>query len=307
MHIIDTPPYFPDNKERELKIKGDTMLLLVTALYCEAKPFIDYYQLKKNHDITKFQVFENDEVKLIITHPGSMEAAIAVTYLCSYGKPSGADLIVSIGTCAAREKEWKKGSLFLCHKIIDETTNRVFYPDMIFRHPFEESAILTCPKVRKEEELSRLQKQSQIPMLFDMETAGVYQAASYFFQPHQMIFLKIVFDYGTDDLISAKKITEYMERNKESITGWLQEIRKSNDREAPVFSTEEEQAIQKMVHDLNGTMTMEHKLRQYLTYYKLVQGNVLKVLDEFYGEKTFPCQTKKEGKMYFEQLTDKLL
>ena len=41
------------------------MLYIVTALYIEAKPLISLFNLKKDNSYTKFQVFSNENVKLI--------------------------------------------------------------------------------------------------------------------------------------------------------------------------------------------------------------------------------------------------
>ena len=59
------------------------MITITTALYCEALPFITKLNLKKDTSFTDFQVFRSEEVTLIITKPGSIQAAIGVT-LCLY-------------------------------------------------------------------------------------------------------------------------------------------------------------------------------------------------------------------------------
>ena len=46
------------------------MLYIVTALYIEAKPLISLFNLKKDNTFTKFQVFSNENIKLIISGTG---------------------------------------------------------------------------------------------------------------------------------------------------------------------------------------------------------------------------------------------
>lgn len=45
----------------------ENMVFIVTALYCETKPFIDGFALKKYNLINKFQVFKNEEIVLVVT------------------------------------------------------------------------------------------------------------------------------------------------------------------------------------------------------------------------------------------------
>ena len=59
------------------------MLYIVTALYIEAKPLISLFNLKKDNIYTKFQVFSNKNIKLIISGTGKIKSATALTYLIS--------------------------------------------------------------------------------------------------------------------------------------------------------------------------------------------------------------------------------
>ena len=56
------------------------MIYIACAIYKEAKPLIEKYNLKRIDD-GKFQIFRNDTVTLIITGSGQTNAAIALTYL----------------------------------------------------------------------------------------------------------------------------------------------------------------------------------------------------------------------------------
>lgn len=59
------------------------MLYMTTALYCEAKPFIQHFQLKKTDQFHKFQVFLGEEITLIITGVGEIAASVAISSVCS--------------------------------------------------------------------------------------------------------------------------------------------------------------------------------------------------------------------------------
>ena len=43
------------------------MIFIVTALYHEAKPIIDFFELKKKQTANKFQIFQDENIVLIIS------------------------------------------------------------------------------------------------------------------------------------------------------------------------------------------------------------------------------------------------
>lgn len=311
------------------------MIYFSTALYCEAQPFIRYYNLKKEVTEHKFQIFKNENVILIITKTGNVNAAIGVTYLCSGRIPGPSDLFINIGVCAAYNNDIPIGTLFLCNKIIDQVTDRNYYPDVIFSHPFFESAITSSPciinhvreDIHMEEDIDWLdmneigkdaanKEKENLPnnkinivndTLIDMEAAGIYQAASIFFQSHQLIFLKIISDYGAKDKVTPEKITKLLQYNLEYIISWLDKINMNFLVDQNLFSTEEEESINKIARNLLCSVSMEYKLRQMLRYYKLSHGSFHEVVCRYLENPDMPCKTKIEGKKYFEQLKSELI
>jgi nucleoside phosphorylase len=314
------------------------MLMIITALYCEAKPFIEQYHLKKNERHTKFQVFEKDEILLLITEPGSIAAAVGVSYLCTLHSPSASDFLVNIGVCGTWSADIAPGSIFLCYKLTEEATNRSFYPDVVYRHPFEESSLVTVSSVVhaseftaadtsdftsgpvSERSLNRSAGLSEKGTLFDMEAAAIYQAASYFLQPHQLIFLKLVSDYGVAEVqkqaagskqesgvISPDRITVMLQQQREGIVSFLNMLGQAGVVKEPVFTPEEEAVIKPFANALHCSVTMEYQLRQQLHYYKLVHGDITATICEFCFEVPLPCKSKKEGMKYLEQFRARII
>ena len=56
------------------------------------------------------------------------------------------------GICAGAEQ--KKGVAYLCSKITEEATQKTFYPDILYRHPFPEAAVVTGMNVRRKASVS---------------------------------------------------------------------------------------------------------------------------------------------------------
>lgn len=278
------------------------MINIITALYCEAEPMIRYYQLKKDTEYNKFHVFQKDEIRLIITNTGCIAAAAGVSYFCTLHPPASTDILINIGVCAAKEKKTPVGSIFLCNKITEEATGRSFYPDILYEHPFCEENLITCSRAVKGYETEK-----QDVKLYDMEAAGIYQAAAYFIKPHQIYFLKIVSDYGMEQGPNSMGITELVEKNMPVITSWIEQLSMLSEPDKPLFTTEEARLIENISSRLQCSVTMEHKLVQLLHYNKLVHGNLDHVMKELNSIYDTQCKTKAEGKRCFEQLKERLL
>ncbi|KXG74203.1 5'-methylthioadenosine/S-adenosylhomocysteine nucleosidase family protein [Thermotalea metallivorans] len=275
------------------------MIYITTAMYWEASPFIRYLGLKRDPEIVKFQVFKNENITLIITGTG-IAAAIATAHLLTLSNAQSADLLINLGICGANTRKFSKGSPVLCHKIIEHTTKKSFFPDVLFSHPFQEGILETFPRV-----VNRYKDKDIEGELADMEGAGVFQAASLFLPPHQIHIIKIVSDFLEGEGLTGDDATAMVERNAAQIISWIDKRGKALSAPKPVLTEEEEELLQKISKNLNLTAAMQHQLRQMAKQYQVRCGNVRDVLQSYIS---ISSTTKNEGKMHFarikEQLTD---
>ena len=219
------------------------MIYVFMALYAEAKPLIEKLELKKINSRFKFTQYESPEICLTITGVGSIAASTAVGAVCASRDIDAADILVNIGSCAGSASSLH--GIYLIHKITDEVTGRTYYPDMLYKHTFDEVEIITIPSVKTREKVAIVsnpsirntekmqtisnpsvrmkgkmevataslvrdeEKQELISApLYDMEAAAIYQAGSYFVGPHQMQFLKVVSDEGNGATVTPDMLTE---------------------------------------------------------------------------------------------------
>lgn len=297
------------------------MIYLFTALYCEAHPFIRHYGLVKNPENTCFQEFYNETagVRLTITGVGEINAAAAVGSICSVYKPGSGDLLLNVGTCARSEAG---DGIFLCNKITEQATGKTFYPDMLYRHDFGEAAIVTgmLPwSGGSAEEMgvlrwNREDDKEKLPLdvgetLYDMEAAAIYQSGSYFFGPHQMIFLKVVSDSGMAGAVSKNEVAQVMEKYEERIFSYISRLRmiaQEIGHREKLLSQEEEALIEKLCADLHCSKTMSDSLRGHIRYLALTGTDYAAVIEEMYQQRRLPCKDKREGKLRFEELKRRL-
>lgn len=279
------------------------MLYFSTALYGEAKPFLSLFKMKKSELITKFQFYQSDEACLIITNPGATQAAIAVTQMLTIIPPEADSLLINIGVCGTNVVD-QIGTLFLCNKVTEASTNRTYYPDLLYKHPFLENQIITYPYVnRKIDELHG--------ELADMEAAGIYQAASVFLGPHQIIIAKVPSDCMDDSKIDSRTVTKIIERQAPLLAAWILFLYRSTQKQSVAqasyqFSPNERKKIQKICQQYHFSKTMENQLKQYLIYYKVstkcMENALSYLLDQIAKTMGKGQGTKEEGKKYLEKL-----
>ena len=200
------------------------MIILAMAIYCEAKPLIEKYRLKKDESYMPFTVFANEEkeILLIITGTGNAAAASSVAGVCAkLDLKADKNFLVNIGTCASTSAS---DEIYICSKITDESSERTFYPDMIYKNPFKEAEIITSAVLFKNKNDKNPQNTSGT-VLYDMEAAFVWQAGAYFFAPHEMSFVKILSDNGDTEGITPDYITALVENHINIIGEYINRFR----------------------------------------------------------------------------------
>lgn len=286
------------------------MIYIFTALYYEAQRLISRYNLIKDAQITKFQVFTNEEeeICLTVTGTGNISSAVAVANVCTLFGAGKNDFLVNYGICAQRtdKKHIYPGEIFLCNELIEESTCRVFYPDIIYKHGFREAEIITGEKVS---EKLMFEVNGENVVLYDMEASAIYQAGAYFFAPHQMSFLKIVSDYGDASSVTKEKVLQLTDKHLENIASYIAVLRQVQ-KESELDGVLDENAVKifyKLCEDMHCSKVMEQSLMQYLKYCTLADIDYHKVVEAMYCEKKLLCRDKREGKKCLEELKQRLL
>ena len=314
----------PADSRRRQNLPGKSMVIsmiyIVTAMYAEAHPIITRFRLKKEMIRSPFQVFSDREagVCLLISGTGMTAAAVAVSSVCTrYGAGAAEeeDFLLNIGVCGwlshSGARPWRDssqtGQLFLCNKILEQTTGRTFYPDILYRHPFREAPIVTGARVY--EKTDQRDTQETDALLYDMEASSVYQAGACFLGPHQMSFLKTVSDDGDVRNVTPERIEQLIGENMDPLTDYIEALQAISREESrdPVSERAVQKAWEKLCPDLHCSRTMSESIRQHLRYCVLAGVDFAPVLEEMYRKGTLPCRNKREGKQRFEELKKRLL
>ena len=168
------------------------MILLITAITPEANAVLDGYSMKKiTHGSLCLYESEQETLRLLVTGPGKLSAAMAVTeYLTRY-PVSDEDLFCNLGICGG-SSDTPLGEGYLCASVTEATTEKSLYPEL-YSHPFPEARLITSD-VPVTVLSDNYKHETTLPLLYDMEAYGV--AVSLFRQvlPSRCFFYKVVSD-----------------------------------------------------------------------------------------------------------------
>ena len=289
-------------------------------MYPEASPWIQKYQLKKDLSHTKFQVFFNDTITLLITKPGKLASAIGTTYLLCHFPPSKSDLILNFGCAGAEQETVKVSNGFICSKIVDEELDVHSYTD-VFLSTLPEAEIHTCSQPMQTKDLTNNHTNSIItcdtnittcdsiitdmdyssilseiettnidsttsalihfPKLYDMEASAFYSTAKLYFESEQIIIYKFCSDHLEETIPSAEYIQSLAKDHVEPIYDYIQNLSKLLiNNDITIFSQSELELIEQVSQQLKLSTTMFFQLKQMMHFAKLSNIQIVPLLSE---------------------------
>ncbi len=266
------------------------MIAIFVAMPGEATPFIDALGLKGSGDIAGSRVYSDDKYILTITGIGKVNAACAVTALLSKYEED-IDLVVNIGTCAGEDK----GRTDVIDRICDIDSGRDFYPDMVYKIPFDEICLHTSDRYKTDSSFN----DEYGRFVYDMEGAAVFAAASNFVSPDRIILIKTVSDSGDPDIVTAGYCVDLLSPSVQSTLKLIEDIAScvSSDpySEADsITSCYEEQ--------LHCSEYMRNDLKRLIRFALSSDIDIRTLIDPY-----LPVRDRVEGKKVMEDVRQKLL
>lgn len=281
------------------------MIYIFAALYQEAGSIIKKLSLKRRQPVLPFQQFEGEGVRLTITGAGQIKAASAVAAVLTERRPEKEDMLLSVGTCADIT-EYRENAIvstgegYIACKLRNLESGRVFYPDLILQMNFPLAEIITGMQIMRDGK--RLKGNRTI--LYDMESAAVYESANQYMGPHQMVFFRIVTDRGDGKTVSAGDIAAASEKSLESVLSLLSRMSEFSEemkKEKMQIRDEDEKIILAFCNDARFSESMRMRFRQLIRY-KMLSGIDWKhELETIREEMQLPCNDRRQGKNVLER------
>ena len=290
------------------------MVYIFAAHKGEVEHLIKKLSLGKRKTSFPFLQYEGEEILLTITGQGQINASVSVAATLQEEKAKRGDLLLSLGSAAAilrrnRAAEDLLGRWFWIQKLEQQRTGRCFYPDLLYKLDFPEAGLLTGDKIleidsmgrrdtvseghsdskedivsegysdSKEDIVSKEFSGFEKLLLYDMESAAVFQAANFYMAPEDFFFLRCVTDFGvspgeeidsfsSSSLLWKEKMQSLLQKEEEKVLRlirFLQEKsieRRKEEEEETVF----QQQLQSLSESLHCSFVMEKQLERLLRY-----------------------------------------
>lgn len=272
-------------------------VLLAIALHAEARPVIERFRLKQDASFD-LPVFRRNEVWLTVTGTGSMKSAIATTCLLTRVERDEDTVLFNLGiaghTEKAEEGSVSVGDRFLANKIVERSTGRSFFPDLLAKTSLAESVVTTV-----ERPLDRADAGTVEPGLADMEAAGFYQAAATFLPPHRIGCVKVVTDHLETRRLDKNRVGELIAGALDEFEATVAACRSIGDVGPDVLTDADLQLVEDIRDRLRLTASRHRMLSDLVRSYKLHTGSDLPDLTRFTH---VSVNTRQEGDAQFERL-----
>jgi hypothetical protein len=156
------------------------MICFVVAIAAEARPLVSHYRLRPVAG--DFQMYEGDDVALVVSGIGKAAAAAATSYLhTSVGEPVNG-VWFNVGIAGHRDRD--VGEAFLAHEIRDEASGKIWHPRIPDAHA------RTIPVIT----VDKWEMSFAAAGVYEMEAAGFYPSAIRFSLPQLVQCYKVISD-----------------------------------------------------------------------------------------------------------------
>lgn len=302
------------------------MVYIFAAHKGEVEHLIKKLSLGKRKTSFPFLQYEGEEILLTITGQGQINASASVASTLQEEKAKKGDLLLSLGSAAAilgrkRTSEDLLGRWFWIQSLEQESTGRKFYPDLLYKPDFPEAGLVTGDKIL---ELDSMENRDTVSerrgdskghsvsarygdskehsdsegvsgfsntLLYDMESAAVFQAANFYLAPEDFFFLRCVTDFGVSPdeeklpfspLSRQERMQALLQKEEDKVLrfiGFLQEKSKERRKEEDGELAFRQQ-LQSLSESLHCSFVMEKQLERLLRY-AFLQGISVEEVREY--------------------------
>jgi len=276
------------------------MLYIISAMGIETQSIIKYLNLKKTTD-RPFETYHNDEVNLVISGVGKINAAGATSYLLkdTLKGLNHSDYVINLGICGSLNNKFNVGDLVLVNKVVDYEKKRKYYTDILVKHNLKEGSIQSIDTLNVDYEFEE--------DLVDMESSAFFQIASKFLNVHQIYVLKVVSDKVNKnqplEKLTKKYIDELIYDKLEEIFSFTKLVSSLLKLFQPLFQQQDEEIIKKISKSLKLTFSQVKQLENAYAYFKSNKKVSPLFLKEYFN---YIPKSKKERDATFEDLKTKL-
>lgn len=229
-------------------------LAIVCALFAEAKPLIDHFQLRKKQGYFPFSIFENDNMSLIISGVGKYAAATALSYISALWHTS---FLSYLNVGIAGHKSLDLGTLCIPSKVIHPGSKKDFYPALMLDIGAKVEPLYTLDKPTDD----YFEK-----ALFDMEAYEFFNCGIRFTTLEHLVSLKVVSDNEKNpaNQLTAPYVANLIKEHIDAIDQCCKKLIKMQPTSLPEIN------LNVFYEDIHFTQTEKIKLERLLERFQVL-------------------------------------
>ena len=233
------------------------MQCILSALRTESQPFIQYFNLERDKRFD-FPVFRNNDLYLLGIGVGKKLIQKRLTDFFKNIDQSFVQFI-NIGLAGGKNGIHKIGDIFIINKIKDEVSQKFYYPDILIKHPFQESGITTVEKGVNN-------GGARYSDLVDMEASEIFKICSTLCSLHNIVFIKIISDH-MDKIFKdfdKKFISNLIKVKLIEVDNFIKSLKLNEDLNKNILNNADLEWITETIKILRLTKTQGIYLEKYL-------------------------------------------
>ena len=193
---------------------------LITALKAESDPFIQHLSLKKDSALD-FPYFVNQKlnVGLIGVGVGKKNIRSRINDLFKLINHKEVQFI-NVGIAGGKKSRTNIGDLFIINKILDDNSDKKYYPEIIIDHGLNESSITTVGAPVHD-------GGKKYETLVDMEAHEIFSTCSKFVPVHNISIIKLVSDHmdGQELFSQPSMVSELLKEKMDEIIHFINQFK----------------------------------------------------------------------------------
>lgn len=231
------------------------MLNILVATLSEARVLIEHFNLKQILAERIFPIYMNasEDLRIIISGIGKINAAAATSYLYSQTSNQSGICLLNIGIAGGCQYEI--GDFLLVNKVVDTSSQLVYYPATQLFPQFAQTSIVT---------VDRADENYPDNSLIDMEASGFYATAIRMLDREQIQIAKIVSDnnIASKQQITKQVVTDIMAKGLPKLFSIIEQMQFLSEQEQVIY--QETELLPKMLQKWHFTSYQCHQLRDKL-------------------------------------------
>lgn len=234
--------------EKGLVMAGSPRVIILAALGCEVRPWIDAHRLKPVCH-KPFDHYQSEFLDIIVTGIGAQSMATAVGWIGA--QTAGPCVWLNLGIAGHATRDL--GELFLVHGCASSEEGRAHYPPLVAKWSGCTDALLSVVKPSSDYPLGAA---------VDMEAAAFFAAANRFAPSELVQSVKVVSDnreIGVEQL-NAKRISELMVPHREVIDEFVYQLQGIAESSIPLIGPKRFSEVRATVSQARQIDQLEQRL-----------------------------------------------